>query len=216
MMYSPRSVSTGVMPLASRCSLMAISSPIMVLPLVTVRAPTRRQMASTAARGAPAPRAVGEQGGAGRLGIGAPMHLAPARLDIVGEALEIEIEIGERVILDSLRGGAQGLELRHALHRRGAPGDEGIVHPGQRLLQIGIAQRQLRLVVELEGRRSQHPFDPSPMAGPSVMPASTSATWRAFTLAPRRPSLPAMFRRQPRSPASSVPAPVFSISSAFS
>ena len=43
MMYSPRSVSTGVMPFSSRNSLMAISSPIIVLPLVTVFAPTRRQ-----------------------------------------------------------------------------------------------------------------------------------------------------------------------------
>jgi hypothetical protein len=47
MMYSPRSVSTGVMPFASRWSLMAISSPIIDLPLVTVFAPSRRQMSST-------------------------------------------------------------------------------------------------------------------------------------------------------------------------
>ena len=39
MIYSPRSVSTGVTPLASRCSLMAISSPIIDLLLVTVLAP---------------------------------------------------------------------------------------------------------------------------------------------------------------------------------
>src|SRR5262245_28232357 len=47
MMYSPRSVSTGSMPLALRKSLMPISSPIMVLPLVTVFAPASRQSLST-------------------------------------------------------------------------------------------------------------------------------------------------------------------------
>ena len=42
MMYSPRSVSTGVMPLASRCWLRWISSATMLLPLVTVLAPAAR------------------------------------------------------------------------------------------------------------------------------------------------------------------------------
>ena len=50
MMYSPRSVSTGVMPFASRCAFRSISSEIMDLPLVTVLAPTRRQMSRIAAR----------------------------------------------------------------------------------------------------------------------------------------------------------------------
>ena len=43
-MYSPRSVSTGAMPFASRCSLSPISSAIIDLPLVTVRAPASRQI----------------------------------------------------------------------------------------------------------------------------------------------------------------------------
>ena len=38
------------------------------------------------------------------------------------------------------------------------------------------------------------------------MPASTSATWRTFTDEPSRFSRPAMFNRQPISPASKVPA----------
>ena len=61
-MYSPRSVSTGVMPCASRWSLMAISSPIIDLPLVTVFAPARL--------------ADRQHGGARVVGGGAPMHLA--------------------------------------------------------------------------------------------------------------------------------------------
>src|SRR5215212_146103 len=47
-----------------------------------------------------------------------------------------------------------------------------------------------------------------PIGGSSVRPASTSATWRTSTIRPSRQSLPAMFMRQPRSPASSVGAPV--------
>jgi uncharacterized membrane protein len=47
MMYSPKSVSTGSMPWRARCSLMAISSPIIDLPLVTVRAPALRQISRT-------------------------------------------------------------------------------------------------------------------------------------------------------------------------
>ena len=57
MMYSPRSVSTGVMPLASRWSLRAISSATIDLPLVTILASTERQMPSTAARASAAVRA---------------------------------------------------------------------------------------------------------------------------------------------------------------
>ena len=50
MMYSPRSVSTGVTPFSSRYSLSPISSEIMLLPLVAVLAPSRRQMSSTMVR----------------------------------------------------------------------------------------------------------------------------------------------------------------------
>ena len=50
MMYSPRSVSTGRTPLASRWPLMAISSPIMDLLLVTVSAPASWQMAKIISR----------------------------------------------------------------------------------------------------------------------------------------------------------------------
>ena len=56
-----------------------------------------------------------------------------------------------------------------------------------------------------------------PIAGvSSVMPASTSATWRTSTGLPRRDSLPAILRRQPRSPASTVSAPVAAMSAALS
>ncbi len=50
MMYSPRSVSTAVMPFSPSQSLIPHSSEIIVLPLLTVLAPAFRQMSSTIAR----------------------------------------------------------------------------------------------------------------------------------------------------------------------
>src|SRR5262249_7945483 len=114
------------------------------------------------------------------------------------------------------------LELRQVRHGAGAIDNEGVVHAGERLLQVGVHQRHMGVLLELEGGRLVHqPLRPSPMAGPSAIPARTSATWRDFTRAPRRASLPAMFSRHPRSPASSVPpslppARVFSMSAALS
>ncbi len=50
MMYSPRSVSTGVMPAAARASLSSISSVAMDFDFTTRRAPAARAMSSTMAR----------------------------------------------------------------------------------------------------------------------------------------------------------------------
>ena len=62
--------------------------------------------------------------------------------------------------------------------------------------------------VAIAENRTQPSFA-SPIGATSlVMPASTSATWRTFTDEPSRFSRPAMFKRQPISPASKVPAPV--------
>src|SRR5262249_34908623 len=96
----------------------------------------------------------------------------------------------------------------------------------ERLLQRCVAQRAVHVLLEAvalgwmalhhhRGRRRVH-REPSPIAGRSAMPASTSATWRAFTALPSRLSLPAMLSRQPRSPASSVPAPVAAMSAVLS
>src|SRR5271156_4839993 len=103
MMYSPRSVSTGVMPFLSRCSLSAISSATIDLPLVTILAPTERQISSTAARASAASRA---------------QSTRPARRDdVLIVEFEIEIEMGERVILDRAALLAQLLEFGQPLDR---------------------------------------------------------------------------------------------------
>src|SRR5690349_18237595 len=94
------------------------------------------------------------------------------------------------------------------LGRLPAPLGEADLQLGERILQVGIDQRRVRIVLEVVGGRLHQPRPSgSPMAAASPMPASTSATWRTRTALPSRCSLPAMFIRQPRSPASSVSAP---------
>ena len=87
--YSPRSVSTGAMPFCSRKSLIAISSPIIDLPLVTSFASALRQMSSTMR--------------ARFLRRHRIMHVAARRGAALLELLEIEIEMRERVVLDVAR-----------------------------------------------------------------------------------------------------------------
>jgi len=70
-------------------------------------------------------------------------------------------------------------------------------------------KRRIDILLEvLRGDVHPEPEGPSPMGGTSVMPASTSATWRDRVRMPSRFSFPAMLSRQPRSPASSVSAPL--------
>jgi hypothetical protein len=94
------------MPFGSRKSLMAISSPIIVLPLVTVRAPEPAADLEDRLRASSASAA--------------PMHLAAILDDLALEALEIEVEIGQRMVLDLARLVAQRLELGQAGGRVGA------------------------------------------------------------------------------------------------
>src|SRR6185437_7430920 len=148
----------------------------------------------------------------------APMHVPALRLDVLLEGLEVEIEILEHVVLDRLALVAQRLEFRKPRHGRGTAGGKAAAHQRQRLLQIGIAERLVRVVLEgVAGRLHQPRSGAAPMgAVASALPASTSATWRTRTRLPSRVSLPAMLRRQPMSPASSVSAPLATISAALS
>ena len=114
----------------------------------------------------------------------------------------------ERVVLDVAGAVAQRLELGQALGGGGARGDE-IAGDVERALQPRVAQRLVDIFLEARRgrqRRSSRRLA-SPIGGSSVMPASTSATWRTRTCRPSRCIFPAMFIRQPRSPASSVSAP---------
>ena len=137
------------------------------------------------------------------------MHVAAAFATLPLIGFEVEVEMGERVVLDVAGAVAQGLELRQPLGGFGAPDGE-VARMDERALQTRVGQRVVGVLLELRrGRDRAHrsrPFWASPIAGPSAMPARTSATWRALTGDPSRWSLPAMFIRQPRSPASTVSA----------
>ena len=109
--------------------------------------------------------------GAGLLGRSRPMHLSARGFRVALELGEVEAEIGDHVILDVAAEIAGGLELR--------PGRDG----GGALR----ARRAGRAVDgELERRVGERLVDPcgeggghgsSPIAGPSPMPARTSAAW---------------------------------------
>jgi hypothetical protein len=72
------------------------------------------------------------------LGRGAPMHLAPGPLHRGGVALQVEVEIGQGVVLDVPPDVAQPLELRQGGHGGGAPGEERALGGAERLLQPDI------------------------------------------------------------------------------
>src|SRR4051812_45213878 len=84
----------------------------------------------------------------------------------------------------------------------------------QRPLQLQVRQRVPRVLLE-RGGGDFHQRPASPIPGTSVIPASTSATWRLSTAEPSRFSFPAMLRRHPRSAERTVPAPVAAIAAVF-
>src|SRR5262249_7691318 len=94
--------------------------------------------------------------------------------------LQIKIEVCERVVFDVARGVAQRLELGQPLGGKPSPLDEAEAF-GERALKLRVGERRARVVLE-GGRGERHDAwragSVSPIAGPSAMPASTSATWR--------------------------------------
>ena len=204
MMYSPRSVSTGSMPLLLEVLVERRSPrPTIDLPLVTVLAPASRQMSRMMSRASSA--------------VSAQCTLPPAARHLLLVGLEIEVEMGERVVLDVARAVAQRVELGQLVDRLRALGDEaGCARCSSARCNCGVGERRAARSALKAGDVSFHqPLPPRRSAALSVMPASTSATWRTAIGRPSRCSLPAMFIRQPRSPASSVSAPVATMASVF-
>ena len=137
MMYSPRSVSIGTMPCSARWSLSPISSEIIDLPLVTVFAPTRRQMSRISRAGVV--RRLGEVDFAALL-----RHAL-----LVG--FEIEVEMIERVVLERARLLAQRLEFGKRLGRLRALVDEVVTDVVQRPLKLRIGERVAGVFLEAVG-----------------------------------------------------------------
>ena len=167
-MYSPRSVSIGAMPSASRCSLSAD-----LLGHHRLRLGDGPRAHAAAELGDDAPRV-----GGGRR----PMDVAAQRQHLALELLEVEIEVGQRVVLDVARAVAQRLELGQPLGRLAAALGEAHLQLGERILQVGVGQGRADILLEVVGGRFHQPAPGSRGARRwrqiPPMPASTSATWR--------------------------------------
>src|SRR2546423_9081854 len=123
----------------------------------------------------------------------------------------------EGVVLDCLADSAQGLEVGEAFDGEAAALGKAGAHQPQRLLVIVVGEAGAGVRLEVAAGCEHRRYRATPIGDTSpVMPASTSATWRASTRRPRRWSLPAMFKRQPRSPASTASAPVPTMSASLS
>ena len=123
------------------------------------------------------------------LGVLCVMNVAAALVHLALVGFEIEVEMGERMVLDGARAVAQGLELRQPLGRGRAPAGE-VARMDERALQARVGQRVMDVLLELRAswrrRSSAGPVCGSPIAGPSAMPARTSATCLALTGEPSR------------------------------
>ena len=93
------------------------------------------------------------------------MHLAAIGDDILLETLEIEIEMRERMVLDRDAFVAQRLEFRQPRDRLGALFRKTGAHHGHRALQIGVAERAMRIRLEGVAGRLHQLLSGSPMGG---------------------------------------------------
>ena len=142
----------------------------------------------------------------------------PAAVDVALVQFEVEIEMGERVVLDRASLLAQRLEFRQTLDRLlpGAPETRcapARAHaatsdcparrghwPGRRGWSAALSRFRCT-----DRRHRRRPSRPAPRRHAAPRPGT-----------PRRVSLPAMFNRHPRSPASTASAPVAAMSAALS
>ena len=197
MMYSPRSVSIGL-------------TPVLFEELVDADflADHRLALGDRARAGLPADR---QHGLSRRFGIGAPVHLAAGFDDLGFEALEVEIEMFEGVVLDRLAGVAKRLELRHPGHGAAAFDREALAEAGQRLLQLDVRHGAMR-VVGKDARGRLHGASPPALGrrltscfvrlqhsaggqAPFRRASRSAASRRSSRPAPRRRGGPARSRR---------------------
>src|SRR5262249_567538 len=150
------------------------------------------------------------------------VHVAAGGRDFRLIGLEIQVEMRERVVLDVARRVAQRIELGQPVRHLAPARDEVDLNEFERVLQLGVGERRPRIVLGGGGGRGggqegvgSWGWVGGPIAGSVIIPASTSATCRTSTVLPSRWSLPAMFMRQPRSPAIRRSAPVAATLAAF-
>src|SRR5208282_6240055 len=123
------------------------------------------------------------------LGVLRVMNVAAAFAHLAFVGFEIEVEMEERMVLDRARAVPKGLELGQTFGGRDSSKGE-VARVDKCALQARIGQRVVDVALELRrGRDLTHrPGSPcgSPIAGPSAMPARTSAICRALTDEPSR------------------------------
>src|SRR5262252_2253602 len=124
MMYSPRSVSTGLTPAASRASFSSISSVAMDLLFTAMRTPRSRQRRRMMSR--------------------ASSPVAAQPLHVVGEALEMAVEVLERRLLDGAGAIAQRFARRVARKGLLAETDELRGGDGECFLEVGVTEGGVR------------------------------------------------------------------------
>ena len=123
------------------------------------------------------------------------MHVAAGLDDLRLVGFEIEVEMGERVVLDGARAVAQARRIPAAASTAAARRPMKLRAKRQRALQAA-RRRAPSCALSLKcGRGGDDAHGSAALGrladrGSSVMPASTSATWRTFTGLPSRCSLP--------------------------
>ena len=110
-----------------------------------------------------------------------PVDFSTVGLHALLESFQIKVQILQRVLFDTTGRAAQRVELGQPLHRRAAVLDEATPDEAHGPLQVRIDERYTGAILELAccGFHRCPPgvsASPSPIAGTSVMPASTSAT----------------------------------------
>ncbi len=131
MMYSPRSVSTGVTPCCFE---------------IVVERDLLRDHRLALGDDFGVNRAANFQHGGARLGgVACPVHLAASRGDLFLVAFEVMIEMCQRVVLDRLAGVAQRLEFRQALDRLLAAQRKPGARHAERGLQVRVGEADARV-----------------------------------------------------------------------
>ena len=92
-----------------------------------------------------------EDDGIGRLSRRGVMHLAARSQNLRLIGFEVKVEMRERMRFDIARRVAQSLEFRQARDGLGALDDEAVARVMQRVLQLRVSERAMRVGGELRG-----------------------------------------------------------------
>ncbi len=87
----------------------------------------------------------------GRLRIATPVHVRAVGLRLLGEPLQVEVEVGEGMVLDVPGRPAELVELRHPLDGEAPLDRKTRLEPAQRLLQLDVVKGAMGVLDERVG-----------------------------------------------------------------